>query len=125
MRKFAVLLSMMIASAFSFSLEAQITISEDMFGLTSFKVTAQVLDSLTKEPVAFASAYLRHPKDTVITSFALTDTLGKATLKDVAKGEHLLCIEYLGYKPVYKKKYTSAQGIMTPRLSLCGRMTRC
>lgn len=109
MRKFAVLLSMMIASAFSFSLEAQITISEDMFGLTSFKVTAQVLDSLTKEPVAFASAYLRHPKDTVITSFALTDTLGKATLKDVAKGEHLLCIEYLGYKPVYKKKYTSAR----------------
>ena len=105
MRKFAVLLSMMIASAFSFSLEAQITISEDMFGLTSFKVTAQVLDSLTKEPVAFASAYLRHPKDTVITSFALTDTLGRAPLKDVAKGEHLLCIEYLGYKPVYKKIY--------------------
>ena len=105
MRKFAVLLSMMIASAFTFSLEAQIAISEDMFGRTSFKVTAQVLDSLTKEPVAFASAYLRHPKDTVITSFALTDTLGKATLKDVAKGEHLLCIEYLGYKPVYKKIY--------------------
>ena len=66
-------------------------------------MTAQVLDSLTKEPVAFASAYLRHPKDTVITSFVLTDTLGKATLKDVTKGEHLLCIEYLGYKPVYRR----------------------
>ena len=88
-----------------YKIDAQIVVSEDMFRRASFKVTAQVLDSLSKEPIAFASAYLRHPKDTVITNFALTDTLGKAALKDVAKGEHLLCIEYLGYKPVYKKIY--------------------
>ena len=105
MKKILATLLFVITASFGFRLDAQIAISEDMFGRTSFKVTAQVLDSLTKEPVAFASAYLRHPKDTVITSFALTDTLGKATLKDVAKGEHLLCIEYLGYKPVYKRIY--------------------
>lgn len=103
MKGIFIALALLFAASFTARLDAQIVISDDMFGRTSFKVTAQVLDSLTKEPVAFASAYLRHPKDTVITSFALTDTLGKATLKDVAKGEHLLCIEYLGYKPVYRK----------------------
>lgn len=103
MKGIFIALALLFAASFTARLDAQIAISEDMFGRTSFKVTAQVLDSLTKEPVAFASAYLRHPKDTVITSFALTDTLGKATLKDVTKGEHLLCIEYLGYKPVYRK----------------------
>lgn len=105
MKGIFIALALLFAASFTARLDAQIVISEDMFGRTSFKVTAQVLDSLTKEPVAFASAYLRHPKDTVITSFALTDTLGKATLKDVTKGEHLLCIEYLGYRPVYKKIY--------------------
>ena len=103
MKGIYIALALLFAASFTARLDAQIVISDDMFGRTSFKVTAQVLDSHTKEPVAFASAYLRHPKDTVITSFALTDTLGKATLKDVTKGEHLLCIEYLGYKPVYRK----------------------
>lgn len=103
MKGIFIALALLFAASFTARLDAQIVISDDMFGRTSFKVTAQVLDSLTKEPVAFASAYLRHPKDTVITSFALTDTLGKATLKDVTKGEHLLCIEYLGYKPVYRR----------------------
>lgn len=105
MKKILATLLLMAAVSFGFRLDAQIAISEDMFGRTSFTVKAQVLDSLTREPIAFASAYLRHPKDTVITSFALTDTLGKAELKKVAKGEHMLCVEYLGYRPVYRKIY--------------------
>lgn len=105
MRKFFILLFLLTTVSFGTRLNAQIVMSDDMFRGSSFSVKAQVLDSLTKEPIAFASAYLRHPKDTVITSFSLTDTLGKATLKDVAKGEHLLCIEYLGYRPVYRKIY--------------------
>lgn len=105
MKKILAILLLMAAVSFGFRLDAQIAISEDMFGRTSFTVKAQVLDSLTREPIAFASAYLRHPKDTVITSFALTDTLGKAELKKVAKGEHMLCVEYLGYRPVYRKIY--------------------
>ena len=109
MKKILAPLLFLFASLSGVRLDAQIMISSDMFGRTSFKVTAQVIDSLSKEPIAFASAYLRHPSDTVITSFALTDTLGNATLKDVAKGEHLLCIEYLGYKPVYKRIYVRSE----------------
>lgn len=105
MRRIVSALIFLSAVLSSSRLGAQFVVSSGMFGRTSFKVTAQVLDSLSKEPVAFASVYLRHPDDTVITAFALTDTLGKAALKDVAKGEHLLCIEYLGYRPVYRKIY--------------------
>lgn len=105
MKVIYIALALLFAASFTARLDAQIAISEDMFGRTSFTVKAQVLDSLTREPIAFASAYLRHPKDTVITSFALTDTLGKAELKKVAKGEHMLCVEYLGYRPVYRKIY--------------------
>lgn len=105
MKGIYIALALLFAASFTARLDAQIAISEDMFGRTSFTVKAQVLDSLTREPIAFASAYLRHPKDTVITSFALTDTLGKAELKKVAKGEHMLCVEYLGYRPVYRKIY--------------------
>lgn len=105
MKGIFIALALLFAASFTARLDAQIAISEDMFGRTSFTVKAQVLDSLTREPIAFASAYLRHPKDTVITSFALTDTLGKAELKKVAKGEHMLCVEYLGYRPVYRKIY--------------------
>lgn len=85
MKGIYIALALLFAASFTARLDAQIAISEDMFGRTSFTVKAQVLDSLTREPIAFASAYLRHPKDTVITSFALTDTLGKAELKKVAK----------------------------------------
>ncbi len=105
MKRILAALLLMAAVSSGFRLDAQIVMSGDMFGRTSFKVTAEVRDSVTNDPIAFASAYLRHPKDTVITSFSLTDTLGRATLKDVTKGEHLLCIEYLGYKPVYKRIY--------------------
>lgn len=105
MKGILIALALLFAASFTARLDAQIAISEDMFGRTSFTVKAQILDSLTREPIAFASAYLRHPKDTVITSFALTDTLGKAELKKVAKGEHMLCVEYLGYRPVYRKIY--------------------
>ena len=77
MKGIYIALALLFAASFTARLDAQIAISDDMFGRTSFTVKAQVLDSLTREPIAFASAYLRHPKDTVITSFALTDTLGK------------------------------------------------
>ena len=89
----------------SFCLRAQVVISSDYFNETAYTLKAQVLDSLTNEPVSFASVYLHHPKDTIITNFTLTDTLGRAELKNVLRGDHTVCIEMLGYKPFYKKLY--------------------
>lgn len=58
-----------------------------------------VADSLSDEPIAFASVYLKAKKDTVITNFTLTDTSGVATIKDIPRGEYSVTVEFLGYKP--------------------------
>ena len=50
------------------------------------EIKASVVDSLTNEPVAFASVYVIPSKDTVITNFTLTDATGKATLDEVPLG---------------------------------------
>ena len=56
MKGIYIALALLFAASFTARLDAQIAISEDMFGRTSFTVKAQVLDSLTREPIAFASA---------------------------------------------------------------------
>ena len=103
MRRFIALAAALLLS--SFCLRAQVLLSSDYFDETSFTLKAQVLDSLTNEPISFASVYLHHPKDTIITNFALTDTLGVAELKNVVRGDHRVCIEMLGYKPFYRNIY--------------------
>ena len=45
MKKILAILLLMAAVSFGFRLDAQIAISEDMFGRTSFTVKAQVLDA--------------------------------------------------------------------------------
>ena len=67
-------------------------------------VSASVIDSLTSEPIEFASFYVIPAKDTTITNFTLTDAEGKAKLEDVPYGEYSLHVEMLGYKPIIKKK---------------------
>ena len=68
-------------------------------------VTGTVVDSLTNEPVAFASFYVIPAKDTTISNFTLSDAEGKAKLEDVPYGNYIFRVEMLGYKPVVKEKY--------------------
>lgn len=84
---------------------AQAILSQEMFRRREFNVEAQVADSLTGEPVAFASAYMKVANDTLITNFALSDPEGKIHLKDVAIGEYDFCIEFMGYQPYRKRLY--------------------
>lgn len=72
-----------------------------------FRITAEIVDSLSSEPVAFSSVYLRPVGDTLITHFTLSDQKGKAVLDDVTRGEYTLNVEFLGYKPYRKKIYFS------------------
>ena len=101
MKRFFIAFLTLIASGLG--LRAQY-VSLEMFRKQTLPITLQVLDSLSREPVAFASVYLNHPSDTIITHFTLTDPEGKAMLEDVPIGEHLLNVELLGYKP-YKKVF--------------------
>lgn len=85
--------------------EAQIVITGDFFEKVSYNIEAQVVDSLTNEPVSFASVYLMPKRDTLITNFSLTDTLGNAVLKEVTRGEYDFHVEFMGYRPFMKSMY--------------------
>jgi len=99
------LLSLMFLLLASLGLEAQIFISEDMLRKTSFKISLEVKDSVSREPVAYATAYLQPEGDTLITAFCLTDAEGKGEMKKVTRGEYRLSVEMLGYKKFTRNHY--------------------
>ncbi len=69
------------------------------------EIKATVLDSLTNEPVGFASVYVIPSKDTTITNFTLSDAKGEAKLDEVPYGSYVFHVEMMGYKPFIKEKY--------------------
>ena len=85
---------------------AQVVVFNDnVFAERMSDIKASVVDSLTNEPVAFASVYVIPSKDTVITNFTLTDANGQATLDEVPLGSYVFHVEMLGYKPFVKERY--------------------
>lgn len=80
-------------------------INDNMTNGRMAEISATVVDSLTKEPIAYASFYVIPAKDTTISNFTLSDAEGKAKLEEVPFGEYFLHVEMLGYKPIIKKKF--------------------
>lgn len=68
-------------------------------------IQAVVVDSLTREPLPFASFYVVPAKDTTISNFTLTDDKGHAKLEDVPLGSYVLRAEMMGYKPFVLQRY--------------------
>ncbi len=90
----------------SLSARAQVIILNDnMFQSRMSEIKATVLDSLTNEPVGFASVYVIPSKDTTITNFTLTDAKGEAKLDEVPFGNYVFHVEMMGYKPFVKEQY--------------------
>ena len=69
------------------------------------EIHATVVDSLTNEPISFASAYVIPAKDTTISNFTLSDAEGKVNLEEVPYGNYIFHIEMLGYRPFVKEQY--------------------
>lgn len=67
------------------------------------KVRVNVVDGKTGNPVDYATVYLCHQGDTVITNFALADSDGLAVIDEVAQGKYDLNVELLGYAPFKKQ----------------------
>jgi len=92
--------------ALCISARAQVLILNDsIFQDRMSEIKATVLDSLTNEPVPFASVYVIPSKDTTITNFTLTDAKGEAKLDEVPYGSYVFHVEMLGYKPFVREKY--------------------
>ncbi len=102
---YAICLAVVAAAVLSIRANAQIIISGDFFEKVSYTIETQVVDSLSNEPLAYASVYLMPKKDTLITNFSLTDTLGTAVLKEVTRGEYYFHVELMGYLSYKKSMY--------------------
>ena len=85
--------------------KAQIIINDNLFQGRLSEIKATVLDSLTNEPVGYASVYVIPSKDTTITNFTLSDAKGEAKLDEVPYGSYVFHVEMMGYKPFIKEKY--------------------
>ena len=79
-----------------------VVISGGSFSGQLSTLNVEVLDSLTREPIPFASVYVIPRRDTTITNFTLTDAEGKAKLEEVPYGNYTFFVEMLGYKTVRK-----------------------
>ena len=104
MKKFLTVIVLSVAMCFSAVAQVLILNDNIMQGRLS-EIKTTVLDSLTNEPVAFASVYVIPSKDTTITNFTLSDAKGEATLEEVPYGSYVFHVEMLGYKPFVKEKY--------------------
>ncbi|MBO4742700.1 MAG: carboxypeptidase regulatory-like domain-containing protein [Bacteroidales bacterium] len=69
------------------------------------EIKAALVDSLTNEPVSFASVYVVPSKDTTITNFTLSDAKGEAKLDEVPFGSYVFHVEMMGYKPYVKERF--------------------
>ena len=90
----------------AFQARAQIVIlNENMFVDRMATIKATVVDSLSNEPISYASFYVIPAKDTTISNFTLTDDKGVAKLEEVPFGNYVLHVEMMGYKPFIKTRY--------------------
>ena len=104
MRRFLSALSMSLFLVIS--AHAQVFILNDnIFQQRMSEIRATVLDSLTQEPVSFASVYVIPAKDTTITNFTLTDAKGEAKLDEVPYGSYVFHVEMMGYKPYVTERF--------------------
>ena len=104
MRRFLSALTMSLCVGFT--AHAQVYIfNENMLKERMSEIKTMVLDSLTNEPVSYASVYVIPSKDTTITNFTLTDAKGEACLDEVPFGSYVFHVEMMGYKPFVTERY--------------------
>ena len=104
MRRFLSALTMSLCVGFT--AHAQVYIfNENMLKERMSEIKTTVLDSLTNEPVSYASVYVIPAKDTTITNFTLTDVNGEAKLDEVPFGNYAFHVEMMGYKPVVIERF--------------------
>ena len=101
-----VLLASILTLCLGLSSRAQVYIYNDnILQERMGEIKATVVDSLTNEPVPFASVYVIPSKDTTITNFTLTDVKGEAKLDEVPFGSYVFHVEMMGFKPFVKERY--------------------
>ena len=117
--KSRVLSTLLLLSVLCLPGRAQVFIINDtMLADRLAEVKAAVVDSLSGEPVPFASVYVIPSRDTTITNFTLSDAKGEATLDEVPFGSYVFHVEMMGYKPFVKEHFFREREVDLGRISL-------
>lgn len=98
MKKLVVLICL-FALLLPLSLGAQTINLGNALKYKSVKLEAVVIDSLSRQPVEFASSYIVRQGDSTILNFALSGKDGSVTFDQVSVGKYVIYVEQLGYKP--------------------------
>lgn len=61
------------------------------------RISATILDSLTKQPVEYATVSLINTKTSKPVNGALTDAKGKVSIQNISPGEYKLVVGFIGY----------------------------
>ena len=104
MKKLLIFLVLLLMNGLA-ALAQVVIINDNLFQGRMSEIKTTVLDSLTNEPVGFASVYVIPSKDTTITNFTLTDAKGEARLDEVPYGSYVFRVEMMGYKPFVKERF--------------------
>ena len=113
-----ILIAVLICLCTGLVSRAQFIINDNVMNGRMSEVTATVVDSLSNEPIAFASVYIIPSKDTVITNLTLSDAKGEAKLEEIPYGSYTFHVEMMGYKPFVVERYfrNSTEDLGTIRL---------
>jgi outer membrane receptor for ferrienterochelin and colicin/5-hydroxyisourate hydrolase-like protein (transthyretin family) len=91
-------LLILTALLFTFAAQAQFPMGGAAQKATvTGRITATILDSVTKQPVDYATVSLIRIKDNKVMNGGLTDEKGKVNLQNVAPDDYKLTIGFLGY----------------------------
>ena len=104
MRRILIILALSLASV-TFARAQVVILNDNLFTGRMSEIKAAVVDSLSNEPVSFASVYVIPSKDTTITNFTLSDANGEAKLDEVPFGSYVFHVEMMGYKPFVKERF--------------------
>src|SRR6218665_505518 len=61
------------------------------------RISATIIDSLTKQPVEYATVSLINAKTNKAVNGGLTDAKGKVAIQNIAPGEYKLVVGFIGY----------------------------
>lgn len=91
------------------------TYRESTFEQRNHDIRFSVIDSLTLEPIEFASAYLIPHGDTIITHFTISAKNGEVQFSNVMKGRYRLNVEILGYNS-FSREYAINSDDAVPKV---------
>ena len=78
---------------------------------TGCSINGTVLDSITTQPIEYASISVIDTDGSVITG-GVTDSDGKFKVQEIKPGVYDIKIEYMGYKSIIIKDNTTSMGVV-------------